>query len=103
MIKVSVLYPNADDAQFDFDYYCNVHIPLIAELLGDALISSSADAGLAGGAPNEAPAYIAMGHLVFESVESFQNSFAPHTDKILADLVNFTNTQPQIQISEIKL
>ncbi|HDZ34363.1 MAG TPA: EthD family reductase, partial [Pseudoalteromonas sp.] len=39
MIKVSVLYPNADDAQFDFDYYCNVHIPLIAELLGDALIS----------------------------------------------------------------
>ncbi|MBH0040498.1 EthD family reductase [Pseudoalteromonas sp. SWN166] len=103
MIKVSVLYPNKDDAQFDFDYYCNVHIPLITELLGDALISGSVDAGLAGGAPNEALAYIAMGHLVFESVESFQNSFGPHTDKILADLVNFTNTQPQIQISEIKL
>ncbi|WP_166113704.1 EthD family reductase [Pseudoalteromonas sp. Z9A5] len=103
MIKVSVLYPNAADAQFDFDYYCNAHIPLIADLLGDALISGSADAGLAGGTPNEAPTYIAMGHLVFESVEVFQNSFAPHADKILADLANFTNTQPQIQISEIKL
>jgi uncharacterized protein (TIGR02118 family) len=103
MIKGSVFYPNAADAQFDFDYYCNVHIPLIAHLLADALISSSVDAGLAGGTPNEAPAYIAMGHLFFESVEVFQTSFAPHADKISADVLNFTNTQPHIQISNIKL
>ncbi len=101
MIKVSVLYPNNESATFDMDYYCKTHLPLVAELVGKALISSSADAGLAGGAPDEAPTYIAMGHLVFESVESFQQAFAPHQEVIAADLVNFTKVSPVIQISNI--
>ena len=101
MIKVSVLYPNNESATFDMDYYCKTHLPLVAELVGKALISSSADAGLARGAPGEAPTYIAMGHLVFESAESFQQAFAPHQEVIAADLVNFTNVSPVIQISNI--
>ncbi|GAC34536.1 EthD family reductase [Paraglaciecola polaris] len=102
MIKVSVLYPNSDSATFDMDYYLNTHLPLVAELVGEALLSGHADKGLAGGAPGEAPAYIAMGHLTFDSVESFQQSFGPHQGAILADLANFTNTHPTVQISEIK-
>ncbi|WP_166423631.1 EthD family reductase [Paraglaciecola sp. 20A4] len=101
MIKVSVLYPNSETATFDMDYYLATHLPLVAELVGNALVSAHADLGLAGGAPGEAPAYIAMGHLVFESVESFQQSFGPHQGAILADLVNFTNTHPTVQISDI--
>lgn len=101
MIKVSVLYPNSESATFDIDYYRNTHLPLVAELVGEALISAHADVGLAGGAPGEAPAYIAMGHLTFESVESFQQSFGPHQGAILADIANFTNTQPTVQISDI--
>lgn len=103
MIKVSVMYPNTPDAKFDIDYYCNTHVPLVAELLGEALKGGAVDSGLAGGAPGEAPAFIAMGHLTFESVESFQQSFGPNAEKIMADLPNFTNIQPQVQISEIKL
>ena len=101
MIKVSVLYPNSDSATFDMDYYRSTHLPLVAEVVGRALISAHADLGLAGGAPGEAPMYIAMGHLVFDSVESFQQAFGPHQAVILADLANFTNTAPSIQISEI--
>lgn len=101
MIKVSVLYPNSESATFDIDYYRNTHLPLVAELVGEALISAHADVGLAGGAPGEAPAYIAMGHLTFESVETFQQSFGPHQGAILADIANFTNTQPTVQISNI--
>jgi uncharacterized protein (TIGR02118 family) len=37
MIKVSVLYPNRAGAQFDMDYYCDRHIPLVRRLLGAAL------------------------------------------------------------------
>lgn len=103
MIKVSVMYPNSSDVNFDIDYYCNTHIPMVAKLLGGALKKCSVDAGIAGGAPEEPPFFIAMGHLVFESVESFQQSFGPHGEEIMADLPNFTNAQPQIQISEIKL
>lgn len=101
MIKVSVMYPNSPDATFDIDYYCNKHVPMAVELLGEALKGGAIDSGLAGGAPGEPPAFIAMGHLTFESVESFQEAFEPKAEEILADLPNFTNIQPQIQISEI--
>ncbi len=103
MIKVSVMYPNTPGDKFDMDYYCNTHMPLVAELLGDALKGGAVDSGLAGGAPGSSPAFIAMGHITFDSVESFQQSFGPNAEKIMADLPNFTNIQPQIQISEIKL
>lgn len=103
MIKVSVMYPNSSNATFDIDYYCNTHLPMVGKLLGDALKSGAVDSGLAGGAPGEEPAFIAMGHMTFNSVEEFQESFGPNAGAIMADLPNFTNTQPQIQISEIKL
>jgi uncharacterized protein (TIGR02118 family) len=103
MIKVSVMYPNSSDANFDIDYYCNTHMTMVAELLGDALKGSNVDYGLAGGAPGESAPFIAMGHLIFDSVESFQNAFGPHAEKIMSDIPNYTNTQPQVQISEIKV
>jgi uncharacterized protein (TIGR02118 family) len=103
MIKVSVMYPNTTNSTFDIDYYCNTHFPLVTSLLGDALKGGSVDSGLAGGVPNEEPAFIAMGHLMFNSIEEFQASFGPHAATIMADLANFTNIQPTIQISDIKL
>ena len=103
MIKVSVMYPNSEGATFDIEYYCNSHIPRVVELLGEAVKGKAVDFGLAGGAPGEAAPFIAMGHLVFESVEAFQSSFGPNAEEILSDLQNFTNAQPQIQISEIRL
>lgn len=103
MIKVSVMYPNSSDANFDIEYYCNTHMPMVEGLLGDSLKGGNVDYGLAGGAPNEMAPFIAMGHMIFDSVDSFQNAFGPHAEKIMADIPNYTNTQPQIQISEIKV
>ena len=97
------MYPNSADAKFDMEYYCNKHLIMVDELLGDALQGRTVDAGIAGGAPGQPPAFITMGHLMFESLEIFQQSFAPHAEKMMADIPNFTNIQPQIQISEIKL
>jgi hypothetical protein len=37
----------------------------------------------------------------FESMESFEHSFGANAEKIMADLPNFTNVQPQVQISEL--
>lgn len=103
MIKVTVMYPNKPDTKFDIDYYCDTHIPLVEGLLGDALKSCAVDSGLAGGAPDEAPVFIAIGHLTFESLETFHNAFGPNGEKIMADLPNFTDIKPLVQISEIKL
>jgi uncharacterized protein (TIGR02118 family) len=78
-------------------------MPMVEELLGDVLKDSNVDHGLAGGAPGEMAPFIAMGHMIFDSVDSFQDAFGPQAEKIIADIPNYTNTQPQIQISEIKI
>jgi len=103
MIKVSIMYPASAGATFDMAYYCDKHLPLVQQKMGAALKKYGADLGLAGGAPGAPPAYIAFGYLYCESVEAFQAAFAPHAAEILADVPNYTNTQPQLQISEIKL
>jgi len=61
------------------------------------------DQGLAGGAPDSPAIYIAMGHLRFNSVEEIQSSFGPHAEAIMADIPNYTDIQPVIQASEVKL
>ena len=103
MIKVSVFYPNNAGSKFDIDYYCNTHLPFVGGLLGDALKGGAVDGGLAGGAPGEAPMFIAIGHMLFDNVEDFEKSFGPNAEEIMADLANFTDITPQIQISEVKI
>jgi uncharacterized protein (TIGR02118 family) len=55
---------------------------------------------LAGGA-GDAPAFVAMGHLLVDSVEAFQAAFGPHAKEIMADIPNYTNANPVIVISEV--
>jgi uncharacterized protein (TIGR03435 family) len=59
--------------------------------------------GLGGGEPGSPPACVAMGHLLFDSVEAFQHAWAPHADAIVGDVPNYTNTLPIVQVSEVKL
>jgi uncharacterized protein (TIGR02118 family) len=101
MIKVSVLYPHSENGHFDHDYYRDRHMPLAKSRFGDALLSYSIDRGLGDGTPGGAPAYHAMGHLFFDSVETFQNAFGPVADEILGDIPNYTDAAPVLQISDV--
>ena len=103
MIKVSVLYPNGAGSKFDMTYYLDKHIPMVQQRLAAALRGVSVEQGLAGIDAGSAPAYLAMGHLLFDSVEAFQQSFGQHAAEIVGDIPNYTNTQPTLQISEVKL
>ena len=103
MVKVSVLYPNSDDCKFDMNYYLTKHMPMVKQKLGAALKSMAVEQGIAGGAPGAPATYVAMGHLYFDSVDAFQAAFGPHAPAILADIPNYTNTQPTIQVSEVRM
>ena len=103
MIKVSVMYPNGFGHNFNIDYYTGKHMPMVKQKLGAALKNMAVEQGLAGGEPGAPPAYLAFGHLYFDTVQSFQDAFGPHAKDILADIPNYTNTQPVLQISEVKL
>ena len=103
MIKVSVFYPNNAGSRFDIGYYCAKHMPLVKKLVGAACKGMAVEHGIAGGTPGAPPTYLAMGHLLFESVEAFQSAFGVHAQEIMADIPNYTNIQPMIQISEVKM
>ena len=103
MIKVSVLYPYQQSVGFDMNYYLGSHIPMVRDKLGAACKGAAVEQGVAGGAPGTQPAYVAMGHLLFDTVEAFQAAFAPHAAAIMADIPNYTPIRPVIQISEVKL
>jgi uncharacterized protein (TIGR02118 family) len=103
MVKVSVLYPNQKGTRFDMSYYCTKHMPMVRQLLGSALKNVAVDEGMAGMAPGSPAAYIVLCHLSFESVDEFQKAFAPHAAQILGDIPNYTDTQPTVQISTVKM
>lgn len=71
--------------------------------LGAACKNVAVEAGLGGGAPGAPATYVAMGHMLFDSVDAFQGAFGPNAEAIMGDLPNFTDIEPTIQISEVKL
>ena len=102
MIKVSVLYPKTASSRFDMSYYLGTHMPMVRSLLGAACVKTRVDEGVGGGAPASPPPFAAVGHLYFESLQSFQTSFGPHAREITADIPNYTDVQPVVQISEVR-
>jgi uncharacterized protein (TIGR02118 family) len=103
MIKVSVMYPNVAGTKFDMTYYLGHHIPMVRRLLGSAVKGVSVEHGISSEEPGSPAPYIATGHLLFDSVQAFQTSFAPHAQEITEDIQKYTNSEPLIQIGEVKL
>jgi uncharacterized protein (TIGR02118 family) len=101
MIRVSGYYPNTPGAKFDHEYYANKHAPMVLELLGASVVRAEIDKGLAGASPDVPAPYVAVGHLIFNSLEDFQQSFGAHGDEVMSDVPNYTDIEPIIQISEI--
>ena len=103
MIKASVMYPNNEGSTFDMTYYCGIHIPMVRQKLGAALKGVAVDQGIGGEEPGSPAPYLAIAHLLFESLEALQTSFGPHAEEFGADVPNYTNTEPTIQVSEVML
>lgn len=105
MIRISILYPNRAGGRFDMDYYLETHMPLSIGLLGccEGYKGVSVERGLGDGRPGSVPAYVAMCHFLFDSVEAFTAAFNPHAARLQADMANYTDIEPTIQISEVAL
>ena len=102
MIKVSVLYPSKPGNRFDVDYYLTVHMPMAARLLDAAVKQISVEIGTGGGAPGEPAPYAAIVGFTCESVDAFAAAFMPTAGQLRADIPNYTDIEPVIQISEIR-
>ena len=101
MVKVTIMYPNGEDKTFDMDYYKTKHMPMLQELYGDDLKSIEIDKGIGGRTPDEAIPYLAIGYLYFDNLETYQEGVKVHIEQIRADIPNYTNIIPLVQISEV--
>ena len=100
-VKISILYPNEEGKTFDMNYYSNNHMPMVAELFGDALLGYGIEKGISGRTPEEPLPYVATGYFYFDTIEDYGKAFGPNAEQILGDIPNYTNIRPLIQISEI--
>ena len=101
MIKVTVMYPNEPGKKFDLDYYTGSHIPLVQRLLGPiGLVRGEVEKGVSGTDPNSPPPFVVIGHLYFNTTEEVHAAFSTHGREIMGDIKNYTEIQPQFQISE---
>jgi uncharacterized protein (TIGR02118 family) len=100
MIRVAVLYPNFEGSRFNVSYYKQQHMQLVWQKLGPlGLVGCEVDAGIAGMGGALAP-YDAIGYMFFETVDQFQSGFAKVGEELVADVPNYTNIAPVIQISQ---
>jgi uncharacterized protein (TIGR02118 family) len=103
MIKISILYPDLPGSRFDVDYYVQKHMPMSIRLLSPALRGATVDQGVRTGAPELQTPYVAMAHLLFDSLEAFLEAFTPHAATLTGDMPQYTDIKPVIQMSEVRI
>jgi uncharacterized protein (TIGR02118 family) len=103
MIKVTFFYPNKPGSRFNADYYIDFHMPLAIRLLKPALKAASAEIGLSSAIPGTPPPNAAIASFTFESVEAFTAAVMPHYMELQSDIPNYTDIEPIVQISDLKI
>ena len=100
--KVTILYPNGEDKNFDMDYYEKKHMPMVAGFIGKNLKFYEIDKGISGRTANDRAPFVAIGYFYITDVAEYNKAIAANRDAVINDIKNYTNIQPVVQISEIK-
>lgn len=101
MFVISVLYPLTPGTTFNMDYYMNSHLSLVNRLFEpmgqrDARVYK----GLSDGGEGT-PTYGVIAELYFDDMDALMAALIAHGAETQADIPNFTDSIPVIQISEM--
>lgn len=98
-VSLQVAYPTTDGTTFDYDYYLDTHMALVAEHMGPHIASTVVTKGLAGG-PDTPPPFYAVATIVFADQAAMDAAMAK-AGPVVGDIPNFTDTAPQMLIGEV--
>lgn len=101
MLYITAVYPNEPGSRFDADYYLTSHTERAEALLAPhGLRTIRTMIGTAGldGSP---PPYWAVSEMQFTSRKDFDAAIAASGDALFADIPNYTNVTPVLQVSEL--
>ena len=97
--SLQVLYPVSDSTNFDYEYYFNTHLKIVADSIGKHIKSTLITKGIAGG-PDTPAGYYAIATMVFENKAAMDAALS-HSEAALNDIPNFTNSKPVMLIGEV--
>lgn len=103
MITVTIFYPAEPGRRFDHDYYVGTHIPMALALLGPSVRSVSVDRGVSPGGMWPASTYFAICRFQCDTLEAYEQAAALHGGALQADVANYSDVAPIIQIGEVLL
>jgi uncharacterized protein (TIGR02118 family) len=97
VLRLTVMYPRAQDATFDFEYYSTVHVPMCLSFWGIDADSNNCEMERGIDGP-----FLASASVRFESREALDAAIgSPGGEALAEDIPNYTNVKPISQISEI--
>ena len=102
MIRVTVSYRNEPEKKFDWDYFMGDHMALLhRELDHRGMVRVEIDKGISAADPNASAPFIAVAHLIFNTVEDVHTAFIAAGRPVMGDVPNYTDISPTLQISEM--
>ncbi|WP_158969039.1 EthD family reductase [Chachezhania sediminis] len=97
--SMQVIYPATEGTTFDFDYYMDTHMKLVADSFGPHLDQTLVTRGLAGG-PGVPPGYHAIATMVFKDQAAMNEALKDSADAV-KDIPNFYNGKAQMLFGEV--
>jgi len=94
MVRLAIVYPHG--TRFDMDYYINRHMAGAHQLLAPyGLVGVEVDR------PVETGPYACIGYFYFTSLDGLQRGMQENGGGLIADVPNYTDVTPQLQIGEV--
>ena len=94
MQSVMIMYPKSDGTHFDMDYYTSKHMPMFAEALGEVCQGWGVMQPMGDD-------YHAIAWAMVSDMASFGAAMQERGGPVLADVPNYTNTQPSMIMGSI--
>ncbi len=98
-VSLQVMYPIGEDTSFDYEYYGSTHMDLVGQHMGPHIQSTLVTKGVAGG-PDTPPGMYAVATIVFAEQDAM-NAAMQASGPVMADIPNFTSSQPQVLVGEV--
>jgi uncharacterized protein (TIGR02118 family) len=97
---LAVYYPWKADAKFDYDYYRNKHLKMLADLYGKSVGKMQVRKGLHKGDGSD-PVFVTALTVEILALEAYEAASKDIVPRLRADIPNFTNIIPVAQLEEI--
>ena len=98
-MTLQVAYPATEGTRFDYDYYFGTHMKMVEDHMGAHIAEAFATRGVSGPPGQPAP-FHAIATMKFADQAALNEALGA-SGPVMADIPNFTNSEPQVMVGHI--